>query len=167
MAILIRRWPIVNLFFCNYICVCVWGGRKCAHQRCLDSCLCAVRERLNEALNYLAAWVSSGTQHVFLIAPELVGDDTHRELTPENSGERGLAKRAADLITTKLLFSITLLMARWVLPICTNWVWIISDSVRLRFNLGPAVSQIVYFYTIKGNRKREPFIERHFCKTCS
>lgn len=103
MAILIRHWPIVNLFLCNYT-VSVWGKEKV----CVSvvwSLVYVLPESgwRNEALNYPAAWVSLATQHVFLIASELVGDDTHRESTPEKSAERGSAKRAAGLITTKLL----------------------------------------------------------------
>lgn len=45
--VLLTRWcPIVNLFVCNYITEL--GERKCARQHGLDSCLCAVRERLKE-----------------------------------------------------------------------------------------------------------------------
>lgn len=47
MALLIGQWPIINLFLCNYACVSVCD-RKCVSQRCLASCLCAVRERLKE-----------------------------------------------------------------------------------------------------------------------
>lgn len=61
------------------------------------------------------------------------------ETPPENSDERGLAKQLSDLITAKLLFSITLLISKWILPICTIWLQIISKSVCVQFNFGPAV----------------------------
>lgn len=87
MAILIGWWPIVNLFVCNYR-VCVWGGGESVRISVVWALVYVLSENgwRNEALNYLAAWVLSGTQHGFLIASELVGDDTRRELTSKKPG---------------------------------------------------------------------------------
>lgn len=69
MVLLIRWWPIVYLFVCNYLCVCVGRGES-VRVSIVWTLVYVLSENgwRNEALNYLAAWVSSGTQHVFLIA---------------------------------------------------------------------------------------------------